>query len=45
VDYKFGKAKATLNKGNISREEYDKQVEALDKILEKIPSEGRYRFD
>ncbi len=45
VDYKIGKAKATFDKGTITREDYDKQVEALDQVLGKIPSEGRYRFD
>ncbi|MHA2386588.1 MAG: hypothetical protein ACXAEE_10315 [Candidatus Thorarchaeota archaeon] len=44
-DYKKGKAKAALGKGTISKEEYDNQISALDRILEKIASEGRYRFD
>ena len=43
-DHKKGKVKAALDKGTISNEEYDNQVGALNDILEKIPSEGRYRF-
>jgi hypothetical protein len=45
ADYKRSKAKAALDKGTISKEEYDKQVSVLDEKLRKTPSEGRYRFD
>ena len=45
VDYKKGKAKKAMDKGAISKEEYNKQVTALDEILQKIPSEGCYRFE
>ncbi|MHA2142299.1 MAG: hypothetical protein ACXADC_10310 [Candidatus Thorarchaeota archaeon] len=45
AEHKRSKAKATLDKGDISREEYNLQVEAIDNALEEIPSEGRYRFD
>jgi hypothetical protein len=44
-DYKKAKAKTALDTGTISKQEYDSQVDVLDKILEKIPSEGCYRFD
>jgi hypothetical protein len=45
AEYKKKKTKAAFEKGSLSREEYDIQVEALDQVLGKIPSEGRYRFD
>ncbi|MFX1261839.1 MAG: hypothetical protein ACFFAZ_07130 [Promethearchaeota archaeon] len=45
ADYKKSKAKKALDKGAISKEEYAKQISALDEIIRKIPSEGRYRFD
>ncbi|MFX0055905.1 MAG: hypothetical protein ACFFAD_13345 [Candidatus Hermodarchaeota archaeon] len=45
ADYKKSKAKKALDKGAISKEEYDKQVSALDEVLQKIPSEGHYRFE
>ncbi|MHA2118125.1 MAG: hypothetical protein ACW98J_04325, partial [Candidatus Thorarchaeota archaeon] len=44
-DHKKGKAKSALDKGTITKEEYDKQISALDEILQKIPTEGHYRFD
>jgi hypothetical protein len=44
-DYKKGKAKIALDKGAISKDEYDNQITSLDKMLENIPAEGRYRFD
>jgi len=39
------KAKAALEKGAISKEEYDTQVANLEGALENAPKEGRYRFD
>ena len=43
-DYKKGKAKLALEKGTISKEEYDTQVAQLNQVLENLPAEGRYRF-
>ena len=44
-EYKKNKAKAAFDKGGISKEEYEAQVEALDHALGEIPSNGRYRFE
>lgn len=45
IDYKKGKARAALEKGALSKEEYDIQVASLEQALEKTPKVGRYRFD
>lgn len=45
VDYKKSKAKRSLDAGKISEDDYKKQVEMLEKSLEQIVDEGRYRFD
>lgn len=45
ADHKKGKAKVALEKGAISKEEYDTQVANLEGALETVPKEGRYRFD
>ncbi|MFW9887442.1 MAG: hypothetical protein ACFFER_04630 [Candidatus Thorarchaeota archaeon] len=45
LEYKKKKAKATFDKGDISKEEYDTQVEEINQVLGKIASQGRYRFD
>ncbi len=42
--YKKGKAKAALEKGQITKEEYDKEIVMLDQGLENAPTLGRYRF-
>ena len=44
IEYKKGKAKAALDKGAVSREEFDKQITALDIAMQEIPVVGRYRF-
>ncbi len=44
VEYKKGKAKAALDKGAMSKEDFDKQITALDIAMQKIPIVGRYRF-
>ncbi len=43
-EYKKGKAKAALDKGQISKEEYDKEIVMLDKGLENAPTFGLYQF-
>ncbi|MFW9967381.1 MAG: hypothetical protein ACFFEA_09525 [Candidatus Thorarchaeota archaeon] len=45
AEHKKSKAKAALDRGAISKEEYDSQVDALEKVHLNIPSEGRYRFE
>jgi hypothetical protein len=45
ADYKKGKAKTALEKGTISKEEYENQVAQLEQVLENLPIEGRYKFD
>ncbi|MFX1560231.1 MAG: hypothetical protein ACFFBL_06570 [Promethearchaeota archaeon] len=42
--YKKGKTKAALEKGQITKEEYDKQIVMLDKSIEDAPIIGLYRF-
>jgi len=42
--YKKGKAKAALEKGQISKEEYDKEIVMLDQGLKNAPAFGLYRF-
>jgi hypothetical protein len=44
IAYKKGKAKAALEKGNITKEQYDKEIVMLDETLEKAPTFGHYRF-
>ena len=44
VTYKKGKAKTALDRGQITKEEYDKEIVMLDKILERAPTLGLYRF-
>jgi hypothetical protein len=44
IEYKKGKAKASLDKGDMSRDDFDKQIKALDKAMQEIPVVGRYRF-
>jgi hypothetical protein len=42
--YKKDKAKAAFDKGNLTKEEYDKQIVMLDKSIENAPTLGLYRF-
>ena len=42
--YKKGKAKAALEKGQITKEEYDKEIVMLDQGIENAPTLGRYSF-
>ncbi|MFW9804175.1 MAG: hypothetical protein ACFFFC_16055 [Candidatus Thorarchaeota archaeon] len=44
-EYKKKKAKDAVDKGNISKEEYETRVEAIHRIQGKITSKGRYRFE
>lgn len=44
VKHKKSKAKAALEKGRITKEEYDKEIVMLDKTLENAPTLGLYRF-
>jgi hypothetical protein len=44
VDYKKGKAKAALKKGQITKEEYENQIVMLEKSIESVPEFGVYRF-
>jgi hypothetical protein len=44
IAYKKGKAKAALDKGQISKKEYDKEIVMLDQALEKVPTLGLYKF-
>ncbi len=44
IDYKKNKAKKALDNGQMTKEEYDKEIVMLDKIQENTPTLGRYRF-
>ncbi|MBY8998666.1 MAG: hypothetical protein KGD60_13130 [Candidatus Thorarchaeota archaeon] len=44
VDYKKDKVKAALDKSQITREEYDKEMVVLKQRLENSPKLGLYRF-
>ncbi len=44
VSYKKGKAKVALDKGKITKEQYDKEIVMLDEALANTPTHGRYRF-
>jgi hypothetical protein len=45
IDHKKGKTKAALEKGQITRDEYENQIVMLEKSLGSIPEFGTYRFD
>ncbi|TFG30649.1 hypothetical protein EU527_14235 [Candidatus Thorarchaeota archaeon] len=45
VDYKKTKAKKAFDKGDITKEEYDKQIVILDKGIESMVKYGHYRFE
>lgn len=44
AEYKKSKAQAALEKGKMTKEEYQKEIVMLDKILERTPTFGFYRF-
>ncbi|MFW9767520.1 MAG: hypothetical protein ACFFF9_08520 [Candidatus Thorarchaeota archaeon] len=44
ISYKKGKAKTALERGSITKEQYDKEIVMLDESLEKAPTFGHYRF-
>ncbi|MHA1951456.1 MAG: hypothetical protein ACXAAO_10925 [Candidatus Thorarchaeota archaeon] len=44
VSYKMGKAKVALDKGHITKDQYDKEIVMLDETLANAPTHGRYRF-
>ncbi len=44
VEHKKGKLKAALDKSQITKEEYDKEIVILEQRIEKTPILGRYRF-
>ncbi len=44
VDYRKGKLKAALDKSQITKEEYDKEMVILDQRLESASTKGLYRF-
>ncbi|MFW9964390.1 MAG: hypothetical protein ACFFCX_12540 [Candidatus Sifarchaeia archaeon] len=45
IDYKKSKAKSALEKGQITKKEYENQIVMLDKNIESLPTFGVYRFD
>ncbi len=44
ADKKRGKTKAALDKGQITNEEYDKEIVMLEQRIENAPKSGLYRF-
>jgi hypothetical protein len=44
VHYKKDKAKVALQKGQITKGEYDKEIVMLDNSIKNVPTLGRYRF-
>ena len=44
IEYKKKKAKAALEKGAITKDEYEQQIANLEDTLKGLPSTGRYRF-
>ena len=45
LDHKKGKAKATLEKGEISKKDYETQIASFEESFQQIPSQGHYRFE
>ncbi len=45
VKYKLDKAKAALDTGKISKTEFQKQRDMLEKSISQLPSHGLYRFE
>jgi hypothetical protein len=45
AEYKKSKVKKAFDKGEMTKEEYDKQIVKLDKGIESIPKYGHYRFE
>ncbi len=43
--YKKGKIKLALEKGSVTKDEYEAQIASIEKNLEGTPSNGHYRFD
>ncbi len=44
-EYKKGKAKRALEKGELTKNEYEKQMILLDKDIERMPKYGQYKFE
>lgn len=44
IEHKKKKTKFALDKGAITKDEYDKQISNLEDTLKGMPSKGRYRF-
>ena len=44
IEYKKKKNKTALEKGTITKDEYDQQIANLEDTLRGLPSTGRYRF-
>jgi hypothetical protein len=44
VEYKKGKAKAALDGGHLTEQEYNKEIVKLDQMLKTIPKFGQYVF-
>jgi hypothetical protein len=44
IEYKKNKAKSALDKGAITKDEYEKQAEYLEDTLKNLPNTGKYRF-
>jgi len=45
TEYKKGKAKKAFDKGDITKEAYEKQIVMLDSDIENMPKFGQYRFE
>ncbi|MFX0045673.1 MAG: hypothetical protein ACFE8Z_07485 [Candidatus Hermodarchaeota archaeon] len=45
LNHKMGKAKAALEKGKISKKDFESQIASFKQSLQQIPSQGRYRFE
>jgi len=45
IDHKKARAKIAFEKGDISKEDYDKQIVILEKSLESTAKYGHYRFE
>jgi len=45
LQYKLENAKSSLDKGQISQAEYNKQRDMLEQSMAKLPKTGRYRFE
>ncbi|MFX1416870.1 MAG: hypothetical protein ACFFC0_08655 [Promethearchaeota archaeon] len=45
LNHRKGKARAALEKGEISKKDYEARVASLEESLQQIPSQGHYRFE